>query len=789
MSRLKQNMVFALLMALVGSASAVTVEFRNYSGDGLWGTAANWASNTLPTGADQAKHTFVDSALILQSTGVADELLVGYTVGSAVVDVVSGGDLMVNKINLGAYTAGAVGALYVNGGTLDAGSFLRVGNFAGTTGQFSMNSGMVSVGGTTAVGYTGEGSFVMSGGTFNANGVNGFRLGEQAGSTGTATIDGGLLSVPNGAIELLRGGAGSAIMNITGGSVVSKIIYINTSGGAGDAQLNLLGGSLEITLNQAWGLEIAGDDTLNIEGGTLLWAGNRVTDLSALISNNFITWDNGQGMLLETYDASWTNGSSVLYADYNTINPGKTTVWVEGTNESVDLNVLGYVVVTDYPGVQSDGTGDSTTGIQQAIDDAFALKKTVFFPAGTYLISDTLKCYRWQLWDAAKNQASNPTASYCHTLWGSAETGVRPVLKLTANASGFTNAGVPRPMISFRDFRALNSSANSPVEPAQPMEEPPHFGHAANIVFSDDLRGIDFDCNGNSGAIGIYFPAAQNSTIEDVRIDATGSYAGIWGVPGRNAGGMNIEVEGGQFGIIIRDSIGGTVLSGIRLFNQTGSALVVEDFVPTAIIGFHIVKGSGAVFTGWSKNWGTAWGSLCLMDGVVEMGSGDVVLDNTAGKNLYVRNVFVTGSDQLVKSPTGTTMGSGIWKRIKEYVFTNQSVPDSGPPYAVADAYFPSFNMIEGLTNRIAEPSIDVLNNSSAPPVDLVTRHIYANLPLYEGLSDGTINITQAPYYAVADDGINDHTAIQAAINAAESNGIGRVSFRLDILRLEVHSS
>jgi hypothetical protein len=41
---------------------------------------------------------------------------------------------------------------------------------------------------------------------------------------------------------------------------------------------------------------------------------------------------------------------------------------------------LGYVVVTHYPGVSSDGTGDSTAGIQSAINDAYAKRMAVLFP-------------------------------------------------------------------------------------------------------------------------------------------------------------------------------------------------------------------------------------------------------------------------------------------------------------------------------------------------------------------------------------------------------------------------
>src|ERR1700742_2767012 len=59
---------------------------------------------------------------------------------------------------------------------------------------------------------------------------------------------------------------------------------------------------------------------------------------------------------------------------------------------------IGYLVVTNYPGVDSTGATDSTIGLQNAINDAYSnninFEKTgtnrglaVFFTPGTYVIS------------------------------------------------------------------------------------------------------------------------------------------------------------------------------------------------------------------------------------------------------------------------------------------------------------------------------------------------------------------------------------------------------------------
>src|ERR1043165_3551044 len=64
---------------------------------------------------------------------------------------------------------------------------------------------------------------------------------------------------------------------------------------------------------------------------------------------------------------------------------------------------LGYLVVTNYPGVVADGTTDCTAGLQAALNDAYDASwnfqkygtnrgLAVFFPPGNYRITNTLTC-------------------------------------------------------------------------------------------------------------------------------------------------------------------------------------------------------------------------------------------------------------------------------------------------------------------------------------------------------------------------------------------------------------
>jgi len=449
---------------------------------------------------------------------------------------------------------------------------------------------------------------------------------------------------------------------------------------------------------------------------------------------------------------------------------------------------LGYVVVTHYPGVRADGTGDATAGIQAAIEDAYNERLAVLFPAGTYRISDTLKCYEWNFWHAKHPRgprARNPDRRN-HVLVGSTLGERRPLVKLVPNAALFGNPAKPRPMLAYRVFSATSAKGTERVEPDDPLlGVPPHFRDQPNILFQSELRGVDFDCGGNPGAIGVAFRAAQCSSIEDVTVRATGAMAGFRGIPGRNGGAANVAVEGGRYGIDLIDSgLAGTIAVGVRLTGQTEEAIRTADFGVFTMVGFQITKASGPVAVvqdrmPYNPN---AAGTLCLVDGVIELEKGGVAFDNAeAAKSIYLRNVYVKGTRELVKSGKQPAVtGAGGWNRIAEYVYTDQRTPPGDAPYANASRKnrmlnVRVFSVIDGEVSRTPEPVRVIEPNTAPPPVDLVRRHVWNTLPAYEGQDDGTKVVTRPPYNAVSKDDEDDRAAIQAAIDDAEAAGHGRV--------------
>ncbi len=330
----KIGLMGSLALGVQLSAMGANINFDNDSGDGTWANPVNWAGDALPTSADTARLTAVFGTTVLGSTTTVGSVFAGH-VGTSTLDVVSGGVLNTGNIQLGAWATGTIGNLSVNGGSIVSSGFLRTGLGGGSFGNVAVQSGSASFSGASSIGFNGTGTLDITGGALSFGNV--LRIGQNANSSGTVTMSGGSLTVPSGATVV--GVAGNGSFALTGGTASLSVLQINPTAAAINAQVDLLGGVLDLGADGNWALEIAGDDVLNIEAGTLRMAGDRLSLLDGYVAANSITWANGQSML-GVYDVSWTNGASVLYADYNDINAGQTTVWATVIPEPGTLGLI-----------------------------------------------------------------------------------------------------------------------------------------------------------------------------------------------------------------------------------------------------------------------------------------------------------------------------------------------------------------------------------------------------------------------------------------------------------------
>lgn len=492
---------------------------------------------------------------------------------------------------------------------------------------------------------------------------------------------------------------------------------------------------------------------------------------------------------------------------------------------------LGYLVVTAYGAIPDDGL-DDTAAIQAAINDAFPRKLAVFLPTGTYDISDTLKCQQWmQITSTTVNSCGNTVLNFGSGPFRQAEVGYgfvligehsasggRPKIRLMpSTASDFDTKTNPRPLLMLRNYKPLTSPAvGTNPQPAadNPMGAPDsdptdgvtEWAIDTSFVFNCVFQNIDFDCGGHPGAIGVCWPAAQGSCLADSKVDATDAYAGFYGLAGRDWGAINIEVIGGDYGILAGtkgDYSAGAVAVGVKLVNQKIHAVHYVDFVPMVLVGFDIskdyaVSGATADAPIWmpENTTSSAFNTLSLLDGRIELigangGTPIPAIDNPgnsnpsngtiSGKNLYVRNVYTKGTTLGVRSSAGA--GASLadatnWHQINEYAFTDQRYAALGAGTscaAVNNTSLKTHSVIGTVVAETPEPiGASVTTNPGNPPADLVSRHLpSAGFPYYEGSGTGkpaAIVVTASPYNAIPGDGIDDTAAIQQAINDAATS-------------------
>ena len=432
--------------------------------------------------------------------------------------------------------------------------------------------------------------------------------------------------------------------------------------------------------------------------------------------------------------------------------------------DSARLFGMGVLDVTLYDGwegnpVDKTGRQDSYIALQKAIDDAHDYQLVAYFPAGVYMVSNTLKVIRKSV--KARFHTNNITGS---------SKGDKTTIRLAANAPGFNNPANPKPVIW---YWAVRGGKQMPFGTPAQAHSTKEADHQYSIGFLTSIQNITIDCNGrrgNTGAVGLRFPAAQVSGIHHVRILAEGAYAGCDGIPSRSSGGAsNLEIVGGQYGILCPSGAGSPIAS-VTLMNQEVAAIKNENFVPVDLIGFHIIKRHGEgikLFSGYNS----AGGSMTLYDGIIEVNATAPAIDNRIGKNLYIRNVYVKGTRKLIQSPTGTVIADGRWKQIVEYCYNDQRTYG---PIKLEDNDLPSFSVINGVIGKTGIATIN--SDVTEPPSNLVSRHGIEKLPLFE--DDDAVILTEVSH-ALGDNETDNAEEIQTAIDTYQKIVIPKGRFRI----------
>jgi hypothetical protein len=399
----------------------------------------------------------------------------------------------------------------------------------------------------------------------------------------------------------------------------------------------------------------------------------------------------------------------------------------------------GFLDVTKPPYLaKGDGDTDDTRALQDAIDDAYASQLVVFFPTGTYLVSDGLECLK----------VENRTRKFGHMLLGSTRGTRRPVLKLK-DGSAVRNGVLL--LFAYRDKQGKDDSSRH---------------------YCATLCNLDIDMGHNADVDAVSLAGAQLCAMEDVSI--SGDFrAGLHNLPGSGGGVTNVTVTGGRIGVWQDEYRPNPTLTGVTLVGQSECGLkVTMSRGPVIATGFRIVgpEQTAPDYTAveasslWAKAADLAYANLCLCDGTIELRSPTGTAIRNVAQDTVLRNVYVKAAT-IIESGTADppakvlSGNADAWMKLELYAFT--SARDKGTIYVdgrqESDPAHDS-QFVESLTRQ-------------DPPADLVRRHTRRRLPSWEDadVADVVTDYGATPESLNSDD--DDSVPIQHALDDTTNPG------------------
>ncbi|TWT84029.1 Pectate lyase superfamily protein [Planctomycetes bacterium CA13] len=436
---------------------------------------------------------------------------------------------------------------------------------------------------------------------------------------------------------------------------------------------------------------------------------------------------------------------------------------------------LGLVDVTAAP-FRADRLGqhDATEAIQAAINFARDHQMVVFFPGGTYLISDTIEC-RQKLTMRGNGRVTS-AANFPCVLVGSSAPEQRSALLLAPRSPGFSDPEQLKIAVHFTNCNYGFDKGDYQQGPLHPQ---------ANINYNQVFSDIDIVIGeGNAGAVGLRMQAAEGSSAQNVTIDATHGHTGMLGAAGSGGSHHNITIRGGRIGIDThgfppesRVDGSGTqptpTMVGITLINQTEAALVNKSRGPLVAVGWRILtKNSGPVIRLERDYPANPYnGGLALIDSVIQFTGelGGSVCE--AEKSFYMRNVYVEQARNVVQGIAANPTG---WMHIKELAYPIQ------PPN------FKHHHFQESVYINGERSSLTYLEAQSGntPPQDLTARHLWSD-SFASFQNAKAINVKSPPYNAAGDGVTDDTSTLQKAIDEHEIVFLPKGYYRVtDTIRL-----
>jgi hypothetical protein len=293
--------------------------------------------------------------------------------------------------------------------------------------------------------------------------------------------------------------------------------------------------------------------------------------------------------------------------------------------------------VKDY-GAKGDGITDDTAAITTALKDGrdivqdyYGRPKALYFPAGTYLVSDTLE---WR--------------GCCVTLQGQGSGS--SVIRLKDGAAGFGAVDTPKPVI-----RTI----------------------PGNMAFDQNIWDLGVNTgSGNAGAVGIDYISSNIGSIRNVAIiSADGAGARGLDMTRQWPGPLlvkNLLVRGFDTGIQVAHAEYGPTLENIFLEDQRKVGILNEGNT-LAIRNLSSRNTVPAI-----KNV-ASYGSIILLNATLQGGSSAVSAIENAGY-LYARSATSAGYASLIKDVPGLSVTEYVSGAVKSLFSSNPPAKSLGLP-------------------------------------------------------------------------------------------------------------
>ncbi len=274
----------------------------------------------------------------------------------------------------------------------------------------------------------------------------------------------------------------------------------------------------------------------------------------------------------------------------------------------------GHVDVRLHYGAVGDGQHDDTEAIRRAFaenENRVPIEyRTVYFPAGTYLISDSIRFSRFMVLRGAGRE--------------------KTIIRLKDHARGYADSQIPKPVFAVGyDWPYVNRPKNN---------------RAGNVIgnYVSDLAietgsgnpatlGLDFHCNNVGGVENVYIRSGDGVGL--VGLDLRRPWPGPCLI-------KNVSITGFDLGIAAAHREYSLVFSGISLRGQRvcairnqGNALSLENVVSENNV--PAVENAGG-------------GLVVLINSRLTGGTADETAVRSDDASLYLRNVQVSGYGKSV---------------------------------------------------------------------------------------------------------------------------------------------